>query len=59
MDLNGSWSFAFIGSARWVGFRLDLISAAVLAAAALLVMVIHNKVFGPSLNLHVEDEVRT
>ena len=43
MDLNGSWAFAFIGTARWVGFRLDLISAAVLMATSILVMALHNK----------------
>ena len=44
MDLNGSWSYAFIGTARWIGFRLDLISAAILMIASILVMALHNKV---------------
>ena len=44
MDLNGSWWFAFIATARWVGFRLDNIAAAVLMLASIFVMALHSKV---------------
>ena len=44
MDINGSWWYAFMGTARWVGFRLDLVAAAVLMAASLLIMGIHSRV---------------
>ena len=53
MDLNGSWWFAFIAAARWVGFRLDLIAAAVLALTAILVMAVHNKVHLVACLLHL------
>lgn len=43
MDANGSWWFAFIATARWVGFRLDNIAAAVLMLASIFVMALHSK----------------
>jgi hypothetical protein len=44
MDANGSWWFAFIATARWVGFRLDNIAASVLMLASIFVMALHSKV---------------
>ncbi len=49
MDLNGSWWFAFIATARWVGFRLDNIAAAVLMLASIFVMALHSKVSAQDL----------
>ena len=37
-DENGSWWFCFIGTARWFGFRLDMLSALFLLAAAVVVV---------------------
>jgi ATP-binding cassette subfamily C (CFTR/MRP) protein 1 len=36
LSLSGAWSYASIATARWVGFRLDLICSITLAVAALL-----------------------
>jgi hypothetical protein len=44
LDRNGSWWFAFIATARWIGFRLDMISAVMLTAGSMLAMAIHDKV---------------
>ena len=44
LDRNGSWWFCFIASARWIGFRLDLIAAVILTAGAILAMAIHGRV---------------
>jgi hypothetical protein len=43
LDANGAWWFAFIATARWIGFRLDFISAVMLTVASILAMAIHNK----------------
>ena len=44
LDRNGAWWFAFIATARWIGFRLDFISAIMLTAGSMLAMAIHDKV---------------
>ncbi|BDA43779.1 probable cystic fibrosis transmembrane conductance regulator [Coccomyxa sp. Obi] len=44
LDANGAWWFAFISTARWIGFRLDAISAVMLTVASILAMAIHDKV---------------
>ncbi|GAX82138.1 hypothetical protein CEUSTIGMA_g9566.t1 [Chlamydomonas eustigma] len=36
LSVNNAWCFAIISTARWVGFRLDLICALTLSATALL-----------------------
>ncbi len=46
LNANGAWWFAFISTARWIGFRLDAISAVMLTAGAILAMSIHGKVAG-------------
>ena len=51
LDANGAWWFAFISTARWIGFRLDSISAIMLTAGSILAMAIHDKVCVP---LHPE-----
>ncbi len=43
LDANGAWWFAFIATARWIGFRLDAISAVMLTVASILAMAIHDK----------------
>lgn len=45
LDANGAWWFAFISTARWIGFRLDAISAVMLTVASILAMAIHDKVW--------------
>ena len=40
----GSWWQALLGTARWVGFRLDVIAATVLVAGALLAMALRSRV---------------
>ena len=47
LDANGAWWFAFISTARWIGFRLDAISAVMLTAGSILAMAIHDKVAFP------------
>ena len=44
LDANGAWWFAFISTARWVGFRLDLIASVILTAGCILAMAIYTKV---------------
>jgi ABC-type multidrug transport system fused ATPase/permease subunit len=41
LQRNGEWFHAFVATARWVGFRLDIISATTLVAAGLLAMAMH------------------
>eukprot|EP00798_Chlamydomonas_sp_ICE-L_P022324 gene22324-29400_t len=41
---TGIWSFAFFCTARWIGFRLDLIATTTLFAASLLAMVMRDSV---------------
>ena len=48
LDANGAWWFAFISTARWIGFRLDFISAVMLTAGSILAMAIHDKVAFPT-----------
>ena len=43
--------YAFLGTARWVGFRLDVISAATLTAGVLLAMAIRDRVSSAILAL--------
>ena len=43
LDSNGAWWFAFISTARWVGFRLDLIASVILTAGCILAMAIYQK----------------
>jgi hypothetical protein len=38
LDVSGEWWYAFLGLARWIGFRLDVISATTLLATCLLAM---------------------
>jgi ABC-type multidrug transport system fused ATPase/permease subunit len=40
---NGAWWFCWLTTARWVGFRLDLLVAIVLTVAPLLMMAIHDR----------------
>jgi hypothetical protein len=42
MSLNGAWWMAFLGTARWIGVRLDTIAALTLAAAVLLAMLMRS-----------------
>lgn len=44
MSLNGTWWFAFIATARWIGVRLDAIAATALTAGALLAMAVRGMV---------------
>ncbi|GMH35448.1 hypothetical protein BSKO_03316 [Bryopsis sp. KO-2023] len=44
MDANGAWWYAFMVSSRWVGFRLDGISASLLAGSVLLSMLLRKEV---------------
>lgn len=43
LDANGAWWFAFISTARWVGFRLDLVAAATLLLASIFAMALHDR----------------
>lgn len=40
---NGAWWFCWLTTARWVGFRLDLLVAIILTVAPLLMMAIHDR----------------
>ena len=44
LDANGKWWFAFMGLARWVGFRLDCLSAGTLLVGSVLAMLLRHKV---------------
>jgi ABC-type multidrug transport system fused ATPase/permease subunit len=41
---NAGWSFCWLTTARWVGFRLDLMVSLVLTAAPLLVMALRGRI---------------
>jgi hypothetical protein len=41
---NGSWWFCFLTTARWIGFRLDMLVAILMTVAPLLMMAVHTKV---------------
>jgi hypothetical protein len=43
LDDNGAWWFAFLSTARWVGFRLDMIASVILTAGCILAMAIYSK----------------
>ncbi|KDD72696.1 hypothetical protein H632_c3011p0, partial [Helicosporidium sp. ATCC 50920] len=43
LSVNGAWYFVYITCARWVGFRLDVIVAALSAVAPLLMMAVHER----------------
>ena len=47
LDANGKWWFAFMGLARWVGFRLDCLSAGTLLVGSVLAMLLRHKVIAP------------
>ncbi|GBF93736.1 hypothetical protein Rsub_06068 [Raphidocelis subcapitata] len=51
LTLNGSWWYAFLGSSRWVGFRLDVISTATLAAGVLLSLAVRERLSAAILAL--------
>ncbi|PRW21108.1 multidrug resistance-associated 1 isoform X3 [Chlorella sorokiniana] len=38
---NGSWWFCFLTTARWIGFRLDILVGLLMTAAPLLMMAVH------------------
>ncbi|EFN52562.1 hypothetical protein CHLNCDRAFT_138549 [Chlorella variabilis] len=40
---NGAWWFCFLTTARWIGFRLDLLVALLMTAAPLLMMAVHDR----------------
>lgn len=42
LQSNGEWYYAFISTARWIGFRLDVISATTLLCTALLAVAIQS-----------------
>ena len=44
LDANGKWWFPFMGLARWVGFRLDCLSAGTLLVGSVLAMLLRHKV---------------
>ena len=44
LDNNGKWWFAFMGLCRWVGFRLDCLSAGTLLVGSVLAMLLRHKV---------------
>ncbi len=44
MDANGAWWYCFISAARWVGVRLDFISACTLIFATILMMLMRDMV---------------
>ena len=44
LDANGKWWFAFMALARWVGFRLDCLSAGTLLVGSVLAMLLRHKV---------------
>ena len=43
LTANVSWWHAWLTTARWIGFRLDLMVAVLLTVAPLLMMSVHNK----------------
>lgn len=43
LSRNGAWWFSWLTSARWIGFRLDLLVAVLLTAAPLLMMAVHSR----------------
>ena len=44
LSSNGDWYYAFMATGRWIGVRLDLISATTLLSTALLAMATHASV---------------
>ena len=44
MSLNGQWLYAADATARWIGFRLDMLASCVILAACLLAMAIRGTV---------------
>ena len=44
LNNNGKWWFAFMGLCRWVGFRLDCLSAGTLLVGSVLAMLLRHKV---------------
>lgn len=43
LTANGAWWFCWITTARWIGFRLDLLVAVVLTVAPLLMVAVHDR----------------
>ncbi|KAL4424666.1 hypothetical protein ABPG77_004473 [Micractinium sp. CCAP 211/92] len=39
---NGAWWFCFLTTARWIGFRLDILVALLMSVAPLLMMAVHS-----------------
>ena len=44
MSLNGQWLYAEDATARWIGFRLDMLASCVILAACPLAMAIRGTV---------------
>jgi hypothetical protein len=44
LSLNGQWWYAYLATARWIGFRLDLIATITLTVAVLLAMAVRTEV---------------
>eukprot|EP00879_Flechtneria_rotunda_P017481 GHRR01018328.1.p1 GENE.GHRR01018328.1~~GHRR01018328.1.p1 ORF type:complete len:1541 (+),score=583.94 GHRR01018328.1:446-5068(+) len=44
LSLNGQWWYAYLGTSRWIGFRLDCISTITLLATAFLAMAVRQQV---------------
>eukprot|EP00882_Tetradesmus_deserticola_P004548 GHRQ01004794.1.p1 GENE.GHRQ01004794.1~~GHRQ01004794.1.p1 ORF type:complete len:395 (+),score=149.54 GHRQ01004794.1:630-1814(+) len=51
LSLNGQWWYAYLATARWIGFRLDLIATITLTMAVLLAMAVRTEVRAAILGL--------
>ncbi|GAX75678.1 hypothetical protein CEUSTIGMA_g3121.t1 [Chlamydomonas eustigma] len=51
LNHNGEWYYAFLVTSRWIGFRLDVLSASTLLSTALLAMATHSTVSSAVLAL--------
>ncbi|KAF6260228.1 P-loop containing nucleoside triphosphate hydrolase protein [Scenedesmus sp. NREL 46B-D3] len=51
LSLNGQWWYAYLATARWIGFRLDLIATVTLTMAVLLAMAVRAEVKAAILGL--------
>eukprot|EP00882_Tetradesmus_deserticola_P029233 GHRQ01032705.1.p2 GENE.GHRQ01032705.1~~GHRQ01032705.1.p2 ORF type:complete len:124 (-),score=25.37 GHRQ01032705.1:526-897(-) len=57
LSLNGQWWYAYLATARWIGFRLDLIATITLTMAVLLAMAVRTEVGGSAQGAMLEASV--
>ena len=55
LELNGTWWTAFLLTSRWIGYRMDRISALVVLAAVVCSLILAKDVSGLWINLSCMD----